>query len=75
MREGKMGIKERSSERQKHIVAHRAKNFEDAEKWDLAFWQNQTPEQRLSALVEICRDIKKVEQGRKRNNKRSKNGS
>ena len=70
-----MGIKERSSERQKRIVAHRAKNFEDAEKWDLDFWQNQTPEQRLSALMAIRRDITKVGQGRKRKNKVSKDGS
>ena len=59
-----MGIQERSAARRKRIVAHRAANFQDAEKWDLDFWQNQTPEQRLSALVAIRKDIAKVEKGR-----------
>ena len=56
-----MGIKERSAARQKRIVAHRSANFKDAENWGLDFWQSQTPEQRLSALVAIRRDIRKVE--------------
>jgi len=55
-----VGIKERSAERRSRIVAHRAANFDDAEAWDLDFWQNQTPEQRLSALVSIRQDIAKV---------------
>jgi hypothetical protein len=42
-------------------VAHRATGHEDAEDWDLAFWQSQSPEQRLSALVAIRRDIELVE--------------
>jgi len=61
-----MGIKERSVIRRNRIVAHRAANFADAEKWDLDFWQSLTPEQRLSALVSIRRDIAKVEQARLR---------
>jgi hypothetical protein len=55
-----MGIKERSEERRKRIIAHRATDFEAAEKWDLDFWQKQTPQQRLSALVSIRKDILKV---------------
>jgi hypothetical protein len=61
-----MGIKERSLERRRRMVAHRAPNFKEAEKWDLGFWQNQTPEERLSALVVIRRDVMKVKQGRPR---------
>lgn len=61
-----MGLKARSVIRRNRIVAHRAANFEDAEMWDLDFWQGQTPEQRLSALVSIRRDIAKVEQSRLR---------
>ena len=61
-----MGIEDRSAIRRRRIVAHRAANFEDADKWDLDFWQSQTPEQRLSALVSIRRDIAKVEQARLR---------
>ena len=59
-----MDIKERSAARRKRIVAHRAADFKDAENWDLTYWQSQTPEQRLSALVAIRRDVIKVEQAR-----------
>ena len=59
-------IKERSSKRRRRIVANRASGFEEAEKWDLEFWQSQTPQQRLSALAAIRRDVIKVEQGRSR---------
>jgi hypothetical protein len=59
-----MNIKERAAARQKRIVAHRAADFEDAENWDLTYWQSQTPEQRLSALVAIRQDVIKVEQAR-----------
>lgn len=55
-----MGIKERSIQRKKKIVANRAKSFRDAENWDLDFWQNQTPEERLSTLVAIRNDVMKV---------------
>ena len=55
-----MDIKERSALRRKRMVFHKAKNFEDAERWDLEFWQSQTPEDRLSALVAIHKDIEKV---------------
>jgi len=59
-----MGIKERTAARRKRIVAHRAANFKDAENWDLDFWQSLTPEQRLSALVAIRGDVRKVEMAR-----------
>lgn len=62
-----MGIRDRSSKRRKQILAHRASSFQDAEKWDLEFWQCQTPEQRLSALVAIRRDVMKVQQARMKN--------
>lgn len=59
-----MGIEERSRERRKHMVAHRASSFEDAEAWDLDFWQSMTPEERLSAFVAIRRDVEVVEAAR-----------
>lgn len=62
-----MGIRDRSSKRRKRIVANRTSSFQDAEKWDLDFWQKQTPEQRLSALVAIRMDVKKVKQARMKN--------
>ena len=55
-----MGLKERSEERRRRIVAHRAGSFHDAELWDLEYWQSQGPAARLAALVAIRRDIEKV---------------
>jgi hypothetical protein len=59
-----MSIEERSRERRRRMVGHRARSFEDAERWDLEFWQSVTPEERLSALVAIRRDVELVESGR-----------
>ena len=50
-------LEERSRARRKRIVGHRAKDFADAERWDLEFWQKQTPQARLSALVELREDL------------------
>ena len=69
-----MGIKERLAARQKRIVAHRAADFKDAENWDLDFWQSQTPEQRLSALVAIRRDVMQVEKARLHNKRAVEDG-
>ena len=60
----KMSIEERSLERRKRMVAHVATSFEDAEAWDLDFWQQMTPEERLSALVAIRRDVEVVKAAR-----------
>ena len=43
-----MSIEERSLERRKRMVAHSATSFEDAEAWDLDFWQSMTPEEILA---------------------------
>lgn len=59
-----MGIKERSEERRKRMVGHRASDFREAEKWDLEFWQSQTPQQRLSALIAIRNDVLMVRQAK-----------
>jgi len=69
-----MGIKERTAARRKRIVAHRATDFKDAESWDLDFWQSQTPEQRLSALVAIRRDVMQVEKARLQNKRTVEDG-
>lgn len=60
-----MTLEERSAERRKRIVAHVATSFEDAERWDLEYWQSRTPEERLSALVAIRRDVEAVEAGKR----------
>ena len=55
-----MSIADRSRERRARIVTHKATSFEDAERWDLEYWQSQTPGARLSALVAIHRDVEKL---------------
>ena len=65
-RQREPGLKERAARRRRTIVANRAANFKEAEDWDLDFWQSLTPEQRLSVLVDIHRDVEKVEQARSR---------
>ena len=50
-------MKRRAVERRKRIVGNVAKSFAEAEQWDLEFWQKQTPEMRLSALVDLREDL------------------
>ena len=57
-------LEERSRERRSRMVAHTARSHDDAEAWDLEFWQRHTPEERLSALVAIHRDVELVEAAR-----------
>ena len=56
-----MSLEERSQQRRKRMVVHVATSFEDAEAWDLDFWQRRTPDERLSALLAIHRDVAAVE--------------
>lgn len=60
-----MSLEERSRERRRRIVVHRASGYQDAEDWDLDFWQSRTPEERLSALVAILRDVELVQAARR----------
>jgi hypothetical protein len=60
------GIEQRSRRRREQLVAHRAIDHQDAEEWDLDFWQSRSPEERLSALVAIRRDVEVVEASRSR---------
>jgi hypothetical protein len=57
-------LEERSQLRRQSIVSHSAHSHEDAEAWDLEFWQRHTPEERLSALVAIHRDVELVQTAR-----------
>jgi hypothetical protein len=43
------------------MESHRTRSLADAEAWDLEFWQRRSPEERLSALVAIYRDVARVE--------------
>lgn len=55
-----MSLRIRAEYRRRNMVGHRASGHDDARKWDLAFWQSCTPQQRLSALVDIHRDIRRI---------------
>ena len=59
-----MSLEERSRKRRERLEAHRASSLEDAESWDLEFWQRRSPDERLSALVAIRRDVELVERAR-----------
>jgi hypothetical protein len=50
-------LEERSRKRREIMETHRARSFADAEAWDLEYWQRRTPDERLSALVAIHRDV------------------
>ncbi len=58
-------IAARSEERRKRMTTHHATGHQDAERWDLEFWQSQGPEARLSALVALHNDVHMVEEARK----------
>ena len=57
-------LEERSAERRRRMVGHHAASHEDAERWDLEFWQSLTPQDRLSALVAIHQDVEMVQRAR-----------
>lgn len=57
-------LEERSRHRRTTLEANRAASFAEAEEWDLDFWQRRSPEERLSALVAIRRDVELVEAAR-----------
>jgi len=57
-------LSERAQFRRSRIVGHHAKSFEDADDWDLEFWQAAGPEARLSALVALRNEVKIVDRAR-----------
>jgi len=57
-------LEERSWQRREAMEAHRTRSPADAEAWDLDFWQRRSPDERLSALVAIYRDVACVEAAR-----------
>jgi hypothetical protein len=46
-------------------VVHVAHSFEEAEDWDLEYWQTKTPQERISALMAIRRDVEKIRETRR----------
>ena len=61
-----MDMEERSRLRAKRMVTNRARSHDEAEMWDLDFWLSQTPQERLSALVAIRRDVEMVRKAREK---------
>lgn len=59
-----MSLEERSLRRREIIESHRAASVEDAEAWDLDYWQRRTPEERLSVLVAMHREVAVIEAAR-----------
>lgn len=56
---------QRSALRRSRLVTNRAQNFEEAERWDLDFWQARTPQERLSELVHLHRDVELAQAARR----------
>ena len=50
-------LSERAAERRRRMTVHIASGWDDADDWDLEFWQRQGPEARLSALVALRNDL------------------
>ena len=61
------GLEKRTQERKLRIVLGRAHRYEEAEQWDLTYWQTLSPAERLSAHVAILRDVEKVKQSASHN--------
>jgi hypothetical protein len=57
-------LKERSEARRRLIVTNRTTSHEEAEAWDLEFWQSRTADERLSAFVAILEDVSHVQDAR-----------
>lgn len=50
----------RREERGHRIVTNIALSFEEAQAWDLEFWQSRTPEERINALEELRADRENI---------------
>ena len=49
----------------RNVIAHKAHSWEEAEKWDIEYWQKLTPQKRISALESIRRDWEAIKDARK----------
>ncbi len=59
-----MSLEDRARLRRMRMAVHRADSFEDAERWDLEYWQSLTPEDRLEAYMAIRREVALVQASR-----------
>jgi len=60
-----MGIRERSRQRRERIVGNKAATFQEAEQWDLEYWQAMTPAERLGALARTYDEAKAIRAARR----------
>jgi len=58
-------MKERARKRRARMVGHRAVSFQDADEWDLDFWQKAGAEARLSALVALRNEVEVIDVAKK----------
>ena len=65
-------LEERSRLRRQRMDVHRASSFADAEAWDLDYWQRRTPDERLSALVAIHREVELVAAAREESSRQGR---
>ena len=61
-----MSLQERTKQRRKRIVVGRTNGYDEAELWDLKYWQSLSPEARLDAYVAIRNDVELVQAARDR---------
>jgi len=62
-----MTTKDRAKLRRQRIVTGRSHSYEEAEMWDLRYWQSLSCEQRLDAYMAIRIDVEKANAARKKN--------
>ena len=53
-------MERRAQERRDRMVGHLADSFQDADDWDLDFWQKAGAEARLSALVSLRNEVEVI---------------
>ncbi len=57
-------ISKRSLARRARMVGNRAHSFQEADDWDLDYWQAQGAKARLSALVALRKEVEIVERAK-----------
>jgi len=47
------------------VIAHVARSWEEAEKWDIEYWQKFSPQKRISAVESLRREWEAIKNARK----------
>ncbi len=56
---------ESKKRRLKKIVVHIAHSWEEGEKWDIEYWQKFSPQQRISAVESLRKELEAIRNARK----------